>query len=126
MSWHLLRPSGRKTRKAPVFLAVMLATVVTASAMAAVPDNTSAPTINGTARDGQTLTATNGTWANSPTSFRYQWQRCSATGTDCAGIVSATNQSYTPVAATSTTACAWSLPRSTPTVSRLRSRGRPT
>jgi hypothetical protein len=99
MSWHLLRPSGRSIKKAPVFLAVMLATVVTASAMAVPPNNTSAPTINGTARDGQTLTATNGTWANSPTSFRYQWQRCSATGTDCAGIVSATNQSYTPVAA---------------------------
>jgi len=86
---------------APLALAVMLAGLMAATAMAAVPDNTAAPTITGatTARDGQTLTATNGTWANSPTSFKYQWQRCSATGSNCAGIASATNQSYTPAAA---------------------------
>jgi hypothetical protein len=83
---------------APLALAVMLAGLMAATAMAAVPDNTTLPTITGasTARDGQTLTATNGTWTNSPTSFKYQWQRCSSSGSSCAGIASATNQTYTP------------------------------
>jgi hypothetical protein len=98
MSVDALRPSGRKRLAAPLALAVLLAGLMAATAMAAVPANTALPTITGasTARDGQTLTATNGTWTNSPTSFKYQWQRCSASGSDCAGIASATNQSYTP------------------------------
>jgi hypothetical protein len=76
----------------------MVAGLLAATATAAVPSNTAAPTITGSSspRDGGTLTATNGTWSNSPTSFKYQWQRCSAAGADCAGITSATNQSYTP------------------------------
>jgi hypothetical protein len=65
------------------------------AAASAVPDNQTPPSIGGSAREGQTLTASNGTWANSPTSFRYQWQRCTQAGADCAGIGSATNQTYT-------------------------------
>src|SRR6185312_16245337 len=42
------------------------------------PSNTKQPTITGTARDGQTLTAQNGSWTNDPTSFSYQWLRCDA------------------------------------------------
>src|SRR4051794_1992747 len=100
MSWDRVRPTGL-TRICTVLALTVLGGLLAASAMAAVPNNTASPTISGasTAREGQTLTATNGTWANSPTSFRYQWQRCSAAGTDCAGIVSATNQSYTPAGA---------------------------
>jgi hypothetical protein len=41
------------------------------------------------------VTATNGTWDNSPTSFSYQWQRCNASSSGCADISGATNQSYT-------------------------------
>ena len=37
------------------------------------PVNTVAPVISGTMVVGQTLTTTNGTWTNSPTSFTYQW-----------------------------------------------------
>jgi hypothetical protein len=58
-----------------------------------VPVNTVLPTIAGTAQVGQTLTATNGTWANSPTSFTYQWNRA---GTAIGG---ATASTYVPVAA---------------------------
>jgi hypothetical protein len=65
------------------------------AAVSAVPDNQMPPTISGSAREGQTLTTSNGTWANNPTSFRYQWQRCSQAGADCAAIASATSQSYT-------------------------------
>ncbi len=39
------------------------------------PSNTVAPTLNGTASQGNTLTVTNGAWSNNPTSFTYQWQR---------------------------------------------------
>jgi hypothetical protein len=43
------------------------------AAAGSVPVNTVLPTISGTPQVGQTLTATNGTWTNSPTSFTYQW-----------------------------------------------------
>jgi hypothetical protein len=39
------------------------------------PVNLTAPTILGIGQVGQTLTATNGTWTNSPTSYAYQWYR---------------------------------------------------
>src|SRR5439155_24809288 len=58
-------------------------TVVSAPAgpvVAAVPYITSLPTISGTAQQGQTLTATTGSWASSPASFAFQWRRCDASG----------------------------------------------
>ncbi len=50
------------------------------------PKNTSPPTIAGTAKAGQTLTATNGSWSGNPTSFRYDWFRCNTSGSDCNGV----------------------------------------
>ena len=47
---------------------------------------------------GDTLTTTNGSWANSPTSYAYQWQRCDTGGASCNPIGGATGQTYTPVA----------------------------
>jgi hypothetical protein len=78
-----------------VLLASALVTGTAAARTAAVPRNTSAPTIGGTAREGNTLTARNGTWVNAPASFAYQWQRCAADGTSCADISGATKQAYT-------------------------------
>jgi hypothetical protein len=37
--------------------------------------NSSLPTITGTATEGQTLTAGNGTWSATPDSYTYQWKR---------------------------------------------------
>ena len=62
--------------------------------MAAPPANTAAPTITGTPKVGETLTAQNGTWSNSPTAFQYQWQRCNASGAACANIAGATAKTY--------------------------------
>jgi len=39
------------------------------------PANSVAPAITGTALVGQTLTASNGTWSNTPTGYTYQWNR---------------------------------------------------
>jgi hypothetical protein len=83
--------------RANVF-AALLATLVAGlllagSALAAAPNNTTAPAVTGTAKVGATLTVSNGTWTGSPTSYDYQWQRCSST-TSCTDIVGATNQTY--------------------------------
>src|SRR5438270_12863401 len=72
--------------------------VIVASASAAAPQNTAAPTISGTAKEGSTLTASDGTRANSPTSFTYQWQRFASDGTGCRDITAATSQTHTLVA----------------------------
>ena len=78
-------------------LAVLVPTGL--GAQQAVPANTAQPAISGVPAQGQTLTATTGTWDNSPTSFAYQWVRCpssggAADGSDCAAIGGATTAAY--------------------------------
>ena len=53
------------------------------------PVNTVAPVVSGTAIVGNTLSTTNGTWVNSPTSYSYQWQRNGTTN-----IGGATSSTY--------------------------------
>ncbi|MGA9286132.1 MAG: hypothetical protein WBV85_11900, partial [Solirubrobacteraceae bacterium] len=60
----------------------------------AAPANTVLPAISGTTTEGQTLTATAGTWTGAPTSFAYQWQDCEASGEACSYISGATSPSY--------------------------------
>jgi hypothetical protein len=67
---------------------------------AAAPQNTSIPTISGTLREGETLTANPGVWGGTqPITFAYQWQRCDSNGGACAGITGATSRTYTVTAA---------------------------
>jgi hypothetical protein len=89
-------PQHRFSRRGASLVTVLtaLAGVFAASALAAPPVNTAAPTISGTEREGATLTTSNGTWSNSPNSFTYRWQRCAADGTSCTNITGATARSY--------------------------------
>jgi hypothetical protein len=59
------------------------------------PADITAPAIGGTARIGEVLTATAGTWSGTPPlSFEYRWYRCDATGLACLPIPGATAARY--------------------------------
>ncbi len=59
------------------------------------PVKTTPPSISGTPQQGQTLTASPGTWGGTtPISYTYQWQRCDSSGANCSAISGATGTSY--------------------------------
>ncbi len=60
-----------------------------------VPKVKTAPRLSGTAKVGKKLTVSTGSWTESPTSFSYDWLRCSASGGSCKRIASATGRTYT-------------------------------
>ena len=55
------------------------------------PENTTLPTVTGTAQVGQTLTANAGEWTNEPDSYAYAWLR------EGVVIIGATGTTYVPV-----------------------------
>jgi hypothetical protein len=71
----------------------------TTTTKTAAPSNTSLPTISGTAQDGALLTASTGSWTNSPISYAFQWLRCDSAGGSCAAIAGANSQRYTVASA---------------------------
>jgi hypothetical protein len=52
------------------------------------------PAVSGTATVGQELRVSTGTWSPKPSSYEYQWQRCTSTGTDCVNVAGATSAIY--------------------------------
>src|SRR5437773_9520203 len=86
-----------------VAVAAILLTATTAGGAPgpgqAAPTNQTLPTISGTAQQGQTLTASAGTWSGKSLSYSFQWLRCDSTGAACGAIASATSSTYTPSSA---------------------------
>jgi thermitase len=69
---------------------------LTGAVAAIAPANTSPPAESGSAKPGQTLTSSAGSWTGTaPLGFAYQWLRCDSTGAGCAAIAAATSSSYT-------------------------------
>jgi hypothetical protein len=67
----------------------------TATVAANAPANVTVPTVTGTARDNQTLTAAPGAWSGTtPIGYGYRWRRCDADGSNCSDIAGATGSTY--------------------------------
>jgi hypothetical protein len=60
---------------------------------ATAPYPTASPTVYGTAMDGNSLIAENGSWTGSP-AFTYQWRRCFIDGSGCTDVTGATGSTY--------------------------------
>lgn len=84
-------------RRLMTLLVVLRVGAGTASAAATTPPrNTVRPTISGTARQGETLTADPGSWSGTqPMTFAFQWRRCDTNGASCANIIGATTKTCT-------------------------------
>ena len=92
---HTLRVVVTATNGGGAASALSSSSAVVAAAGSA-PASTSVPTLSGTPLQGSVLTVSQGTWSGStPLSFSYGWQRCNASGADCATIAGATAQTYT-------------------------------
>jgi prepilin-type N-terminal cleavage/methylation domain-containing protein len=75
--------ADRSTGYAPVFSGGAGGSVSVVSA----PVNSGGlPLVTGTLQVGQTLSATNGSWSGSPTTYAYQWQRCDSGGINCVNV----------------------------------------
>ena len=92
---HTLRVAVTATNSVGSSTAVSAATTVVQSASSP-PVNTVAPSVAGSAVQGQTLNVNPGTWTGTqPMTFTQQWQRCDTAGAGCTDIASATSASYT-------------------------------
>jgi hypothetical protein len=58
------------------------------------PANEAPPVLTGVAEAGETLTASPGTWAGSPTAYAYTWEDCDSAGEACSEVSGATSPSY--------------------------------
>jgi hypothetical protein len=88
----------KKLTLASVFAAVLVLAGVAYAAVSAVTDRPTAkslPGVTGTPREGDALTATEGSWENGDSlTYAYQWQRCDAAGANCADITGGTTKAY--------------------------------
>jgi hypothetical protein len=93
------------TRGPRLLIAALMVSIVAAASLGSLassggaaatdPANTAPPTIAGTARVGETLTADPGTWTGTaPVTYAYEWQRCNANGASCAAISGAVAKTY--------------------------------
>ena len=84
----------------PLLAAGAILGLLAVPADAAAPAATGLPAISGTARAGQTLTSTTGTFSGTaPLTYVRAWQRCDDTGAACAPIAGASATTYVAAAA---------------------------
>ena len=97
----MMRKSWKAKAVVPalVVLAALLAGGGAQAMRNAAPVNTAPPGVSGTPTVGQTLTGSEGSWSNTPTSFAYQWLRCNGGGNNCASVANGTQNTYTLVGA---------------------------
>jgi streptogramin lyase len=62
------------------------------------PVLTGVPTLSGTAVVGVRMSVSDGSWTKHPIAYTFQWASCNESGTECAPILGATNENYTPTA----------------------------
>src|SRR5438034_1805763 len=91
-------------RQSPIVVVALAVIMLSGSAWAGAPGNspgqsaptaTSAPSISGSFVQGQTLSASTGSWSGPSSDYAFQWSRCDASGGSCAAIAGETNA--TPV-----------------------------
>ena len=96
---HALRVLGLAQNSVGTSAALSNPTEVVGPIPGAAPKNTSLPQISGVTQQGQTLTASNGSWMGTePIRFSFEWLRCRSTGGHCSIIRGETAQAYTLVA----------------------------
>lgn len=90
------RNTRRRLATVVSLTAAIAVLVAAASAIAAPPREVAQPTLEGGPfYDGRVVRAGTGVWANRPTTYTYQWQRCDPnSGVNCANIANATNSTY--------------------------------
>jgi hypothetical protein len=68
--------------------------VVIRYSIPAPPSNLTAPVVTGTARTGETLTTSNGSWTGVPTSYAYQWKRSATSNGVYSDLAASTSSTY--------------------------------
>ena len=85
------------TNSAGVQTAASNVTATVAAAAVTAPKNTKEPSVSGTAKQGQTLTANVGGWSGSaPIGYAYQWLRCDGNGNGCVTLGGQTKPTFVP------------------------------
>jgi hypothetical protein len=73
------------------------ATGTIAAALTTAPKNTKEPSVSGSPRPGQTLTANIGGWSGTaPITYAYQWLRCDGNGNNCVSLNGQTKSTFVP------------------------------
>jgi phage tail sheath gpL-like len=65
-----------------------------AAASTTPPASVKVSRISGLAVQGETLSASRGSWSNTPTAYSYQWEDCGRTGNGCVSIFAASRATY--------------------------------
>jgi hypothetical protein len=84
--------AGKKLEPGEQTQSLQLSTVYTFSGA---PKNTAAPSVP-QPLSGESVTAGSGSWTNSPSTYRYQWNLCNSAGASCSAIPGASTATYTP------------------------------